>query len=350
MEKFKLMLIGVLVSAAVLSCRTSGGGGEEVVIPGNEVTGIEVTATRTVYGLNEVIDLTGLVVTATYEDETVGPYAVNADQLSPAAAIDTASASVPITITVNGYAEVINIAVFPVVSLNAGTYTGHDTLNAAISAVDTGAVITLYADQTINKSTTLSGRTITIQGAGAERKITHTPPGTMFNLYSDNTRLILGENITLDGEGANNYDPLITVSSNAVLVMEDGSTITGGKMTDSRSGGGVSVNNGTFTMNGGTISDNEVNGNGGGVYANNGTFTMNGGTIRDNTAGKNGGGVYVRNSTFTYNAGTFTGNTAEGSGSAVYKDSNGEIDGDGGVTVGGLGDQTYDVFPPPTPQ
>ncbi|MBR4554872.1 MAG: hypothetical protein IKO27_04685 [Ruminococcus sp.] len=68
-------------------------------------------------------------------------------------------------------------------------------------------------------------------------------------------------------------------------------------------GGSVYVYDGTFTMNGGTISENLVtNGSGGGVFVFMSTFNMTGGTIggtadEKNTA-KQGGGVYMYNSTF----------------------------------------------------
>lgn len=52
---------------------------------------------------------------------------------------------------------------------------------------------------------------------------------------------------------------------------------------------------GSFTMYGGTIIGNHVNGNGGGVYVEgtNGSFTMYGGSITKNSATGSGGGVYV---------------------------------------------------------
>jgi hypothetical protein len=69
-----------------------------------------------------------------------------------------------------------------------------------------------------------------------------------------------------------------TISSNTA-------SSTAGLITVSASGGGVFVDNGTFTMNGGTISGNATtsttsNSHGGGVFVNNnGTFNKTGGTI-----------------------------------------------------------------------
>jgi hypothetical protein len=104
-----------------------------------------------------------------------------------------------------------------------------------------------------------------------------------------------------------------------------------------RSGGGVYVYNGTFTMNGGEIYGNSVTnqyngigannrfknyayGGGGYVTGANSTFTINGGTIRNNTitaqntsdndTNASGGGVYMTGGTFTINEGKISSNTA----------------------------------------
>ena len=79
---------------------------------------------------------------------------------------------------------------------------------------------------------------------------------------------------------------------------------------------------GSFTMYGGTITGNHVNGSGGGVCieGTNGSFTMYGGTITNNSATGSGGGVYVdgKNSGFIMYGGTITNNSATGSGGGVY--------------------------------
>jgi hypothetical protein len=398
--------MSLVLSAAVLSCETAGEDGEEVVILEKDVTGITITddPIRTVYGMGETLDLTGLVVTATFEDETQGPFAVTTDHLSQTAAIDTASASVPITITVNGHIGTFTIDVFPVVSKNSDVYNGYSgaaALDDAISNEDTGAIITLYSNQTITNVPNLNGKAITLRGYSKERKITHDAGAAMFNL-DDGDTLTLAKNITLDGNDENNGgNALVKVNSSyATLIMEDGSTITGGN--SSGVGGGVYVYRGTFTMFGGTISGNETTANGGGVFvisgtftmsggaaisgnvargsgnsggggvflnggtftmndgtiSNNttdygggvlvasGTFTMNDGTISDNEASTSGGGVRV-DSTFTYNGGTIENNTAGTSGREVFKYSSGRINGAGQVSAEPGSDADYPAFPPP---
>jgi hypothetical protein len=100
------------------------------------------------------------------------------------------------------------------------------------------------------------------------------------------------------------------------------------------SGGGVTVNSGTFNMTGGEIRQNTVLGNGsafggGAVRMNDGTGTFSGGIIENNTvnyAGGSwggGGGVFVADGTFTM------------SGAAVIRTNRVPNGGGGGVAITG---------------
>ncbi|WP_338093852.1 InlB B-repeat-containing protein [Methanorbis furvi] len=128
----------------------------------------------------------------------------------------------------------------------------------------------------------------------------------------------ISDNTATDGGG---------VFVNGVFVMND-STISNNTAIGG-SGGGVYIYSststmGTFTMNSGSISDNNAMiassfYGGGGVYVN-GVFVMNGGTITNNTA-TYGGGVILGvgyNKIFDMKGGTITGNTATGKGGGVY--------------------------------
>ena len=107
-------------------------------------------------------------------------------------------------------------------------------------------------------------------------------------------------------------------SQKKTFTMYDGE-ITNNKCTSEYYyGGGVSIaKNITFTMIGGTISDNTAAY--GGVYAAYGsTFIMQGGSITGNTAASSGGGVYAAaGSTFTVKGGSISDNTAA-DGGGVY--------------------------------
>ena len=107
----------------------------------------------------------------------------------------------------------------------------------------------------------------------------------------------------------------------APKVIMNGGEISGNKAHNG--GAGVYLYGaGTFTMNGGKISDNEIDYTtsmycGGGVY-NGGTFTMNDGEISGNKASYYGGGVYNTTTSFVMNGGTISGNTANDGGAGVF--------------------------------
>lgn len=121
-----------------------------------------------------------------------------------------------------------------------------------------------------------------------------------WKVVSDNATSIYiclnGHSITMTGTGpAIKLDGTSTGSRASLVITDCKGT---GKIThkDSAEGPAVQVCGfGSFTMYGGTITGNHVNGNGGGVYIDGGSskFTMYGGSITDNSATGSGGGVYV---------------------------------------------------------
>jgi hypothetical protein len=134
--------------------------------------------------------------------------------------------------------------------------------------------------------------------------------------------------LTLDGVTlvgiADNDNSLVQVGGGAELVMKS-SKITGNTIAVKKSGGGVSVHNGTFAMSGNaSISENTTVSDGGGVYFDGGgTFTMtDNAAVSGNTAVTNSGGVAV-----------FDGVTFIMSGSAMVS-GNTTKEGTGGVFIG----------------
>jgi uncharacterized protein YjdB len=165
-----------------------------------------------------------------------------------------------------------------------------------------------------------SNITIHLKGIGSIRIISLSSNGSMFSVNYGVT-LILDENITLTGRSSNNAS-LVSVSGGN-LIMNDGSKITGNTYSNSSyycSGGGVYVDSGTFTMNGGEITGNTVTCNsssyagfGGGVYINSGTFNMHSGTISGNTSSDGGGGIcIIRTGIANIHGGVISGNEGKG--------------------------------------
>lgn len=97
----------------------------------------------------------------------------------------------------------------------------------------------------------------------------------------------------------NNIPRSFTMSGSAVI------SDCGGGVDGAGYGGGVRIDAGTFTMEGGTITNCAAN-KGGGVYFCGDTFTMSGGSITNCKAG-NGGGVDIKSSTFNLSGGTISG-------------------------------------------
>jgi uncharacterized repeat protein (TIGR02543 family) len=126
--------------------------------------------------------------------------------------------------------------------------------------------------------------------------------------------------------------------------IEDGSfTMSGGTISGNGEDSGVHLHDGTFMMVAGAISNNTA-GDGGGVNVSGGTFTMAGGAISGNDAYRHGGGVNVSGGSFTMVGGAISGNSAHGDGGGVHVDhdvsfamSGGTISGNSAPESGGVG-------------
>lgn len=162
-----------------------------------------------------------------------------------------------------------------------------------------------------------------------------------------------GTKVTIDGIDVRDNTGLlgggVRVAAGASVTLKSG-TIRNNTAEQSRSGkgGGVFVEQGTFTMDGGTITGNSADFSGGGVAVSSaGTMTMNGGSITDNQvtnetasmiAGGAGIGAYNAGSTIVIKQGTITGNKA--SGANAY--AGGVLVNGGLLTVSGSGVQITD--------
>ncbi|WP_346909715.1 InlB B-repeat-containing protein [Faecalicatena orotica] len=236
-------------------------------------------------------------------------------------------------------------------SVIVGTW---DELKSEVEKVDGAAEIRVDSELTADSVITV-GRTVAICSEGGPFTITRGDgfKGNFFAVKTSKVDLSLS-NIVLDGNGGTvsecsqlvlvNNGANLTLKAGAVLqnnnaspagggvyvygasiTMEDSSSVTGN--TSLAGSGGVAVTTGSrFTMNGGSITRNTMNGNsmsyGGGVAVSNvSSFTMSGGTISNNTSKTSGGGVYVNNSGFTMVAGMITDNKAtntDGWGGGVF--------------------------------
>ena len=194
-----------------------------------------------------------------------------------------------------------------------------------MKASTTSATFTLV----LNENTTAAPQELTFQlvtliGIGSSKPtITLSSAGSLFTI--DPTASLTLENIILKGINANNA-PLVNVKGGK-LTMKSGSVITGNTNTATAGGGvyvskGDTLTSGTFTLEGGEISNNKAVNQGGGVYFEGptGDFTMSGGVIKGNkttdSISSSGAGVYIMKGNFTMKGGEISDNDASSSGTS----------------------------------
>ena len=171
--------------------------------------------------------------------------------------------------------------------------------------------ISINASQTATFDTT-SDISISITG---NKTINLNDTGSLLYISSGQTVTIKG--VHLRGRGIvdpndENMFSLVTVDG-GTFTMQSKSLVSGNNNAIGSGGGVVVINGGTFTMTGGTISQNIASNNGGGVHVDSAlcSFTMTGGAISQNTA-QTGGGVHVNNGKFYMTGGKVHGENDPG--------------------------------------
>lgn len=137
---------------------------------------------------------------------------------------------------------------------------------------------------------------IMYNGCITGNKTTH---GAGVFLYSNTTFTMYGGSIT---ENECNSDTYLPCGGGVYAFTNATFTMYGGDITKNKAdyGGGVSTSGDTanFTMYGGSITENHANKSGGGIYSNSNNNSIYGGSVTDNSVTKNGkaGGIYVSSS------------------------------------------------------
>lgn len=228
-------------------------------------------------------------------------------------------------------------------------------LDKQIDDAESGSIITLTKDyEAVTTDTYLSvpnsqNITIDLNGHTLDRHTTAKAAGcvirnlgtlTITDNSTGHTGAIYGGNNTNGGGGIHNEGTLTlnggTIRNNAsghfgggiynagTLEISGENTIIQNNSTTKLGAGIYNGTGGTIILNTGTIQSNTNTGeHGGGIY-NNGTLTVNGGSISSNTvstASKHGGGIYNAG-TLSINGGTIQSNTttASGYGPGIYHD------------------------------
>ena len=184
--------------------------------------------------------------------------------------------------------------------------------------------IILGSDIIVNNSVTLNcpGSSVTIHGENHTLSLVkayiNVKGNSVLNLGNSDYNKTLAI-VDMPPQTGNACTPLITANNNAKLNMYAGITISGRNGVDTA--GGVQIENSTFNMHGGEISNCKSDSIAGGVLAYNSQFKMTGGTIKNCKSSNSGGGVFVLgNSTCEINGGKIEGCNALRSGGGVYVD------------------------------
>ncbi|MBE5851280.1 MAG: hypothetical protein E7298_14325, partial [Lachnospiraceae bacterium] len=169
------------------------------------------------------------------------------------------------------------------------SYTGDERFDAVITRKENFQWAMISIQQ--NSNWELTFRNIVIDGGGYATT-NEGGGGGLLRVDGNNTVILdsgaIFRNSSMTGNGKSGGAVHLN-GGDSKLIMNPGSLIT--NCSAAINGGGVSLGNGTFTMNGGEISGCTAN-NGGGVWMNNASkFYMNGGSITENNATSNGGGI-----------------------------------------------------------
>jgi uncharacterized repeat protein (TIGR02543 family) len=190
-----------------------------------------------------------------------------------------------------------------------------NAVNAAVSGVET--VIEIGTSFNMTASVTIpSGKNIVLTSSGDTKTLTRAPGFTDRFIIIYNSADLTLRNIVLDGNKANvtATDPLIEVYR-GTLTIEDGAVLENN--TSSGYGGGIYVENGSYTQTGGAVSGNSAP-QGGGIYMVNGPLTLEGGIIADNTATSFGGAIYMDSGPLIMEDGLIARNTSGSNGGGIF--------------------------------
>ncbi len=208
-----------------------------------------------------------------------------------------------------------------------------------------GGTLVLIRDSAITEKTNVEG-IVTITDNAQVRTLTRGSGFTdsFFNVSGMLTLAGTGtDTLRLNGGGtsATGSAP-VRISDTGRVTLQDGTLITANKA--SSNGGGVYIDGGELTMQGGKVSGNYAS-NGAGIFNADGVLLLEGGTIAGNAATNNGGGLYLQgtdaevtlagtavstntakngaglynqNSAADWTGGTLSGNTAEQKGGGAY--------------------------------
>ena len=218
----------------------------------------------------------------------------------------------------------IGISAEDAVVAKIGT-TEYTSLAQAINAAKDGETIIVTADTTLSETLEVKNKNITIKSERADDIKTITYVSNYITVIADEgkTGSLTLENITITKQegSANGKYAILYPKTNGTAILNSGVTI---KNSSSSHAGAIFCEGGDAIMNDGAVLDGCSNRwRSGAVHVESGSFTMNGGTISNSVNGAiglgNPGNTSPANATLTINGGTISGTT----GKAAVKTHNG---------------------------
>lgn len=306
-KRFSVFTSIMLVLLFAFSCSNlimNDGGSLIIAVPG----------ARAASASSFTIELTG--TNGTPQRKTVaGGSSVQFDDLAP----DTYSIVVEGMDTNNkvvlGGASSATVVAGKTASARVELVEGVGDFEGLVEAIAAGGIVKIL--KSIDVKNTLSPQAnspVTILPAYQDVTLKNTGSGYLFEVKSGNLTIGGGEHtITLDGNGVKKS--IIQMSGGTATLASNGII-----RNAASTGVNLSSGDGTFNIDGGTITGNISSSNGGGIILGSGTINMNSGTITGNTSTFfGGGGVSITSSAgiFNFLGGSITGNTAS-NGKGVY--------------------------------
>lgn len=210
----------------------------------------------------------------------------------------------------------IGISAEDTVVAKIGT-TEYTSLAEAINAAGDGDTIIVTADTTLSEALTVKNKNITVNSESADdiKTITYVSNSITVNADTGKTGSLTLENITITKQegSANGTHAILHPMTNGTAILNSGVTI---KNSSSSHAGAIFCEGGDAIMNDGAVLDGCSNEwRSGAVHVESGSFTMNGGTISNSVNGAiglgNPGNTSPANATLTINGGTISGTTGK---------------------------------------
>jgi len=160
-------------------------------------------------------------------------------------------------------------------------------------------------------------------------------------VYIDESSFTMQGNASISGNIAHTSGGGVCIN-NGTFTMQGNASVSGNTARSGWGGGGISIEKGTFVMqSNASVANNTAHGNGGGVGIENATFIIrNNASITDNTVTSRsdnlgGGGLFANVSTYIMEGGTISGNTANnGNGGGIFLHNTGTFTKTGGTIYG----------------